>query len=285
MTLKPEAFYLPSTSAMGGQRFCLFYPAQGSIVRGHVLYIHPFTEEMNKSRRMAALQSRALAMAGYSVLQIDLLGCGDSSGDFGDANWDAWASDVVQGCQWLDQRNDSAGVVPLWLWGLRAGCLVAVAAASRMDVACHFLFWQPPTSGKPLLQQFLRLKLAGDLMSGQSKGVMDDIRQKLAEGDSVEIAGYTIGSKLAKGLENATLAPPAQRDRAGQQRLEWIELSTRDDAALSPVSSQMVTQWQQATYNVRSQIVRGPAFWQTSEIEEVPTLITATIDAIESLSA
>ena len=49
------------------------------------MYAHPFCEEMNKARRMAALQSRRLAALGYSVLQIDLFGCGDSSGDFADA--------------------------------------------------------------------------------------------------------------------------------------------------------------------------------------------------------
>ena len=74
-----------------------------------MLYIHPFAEEMNKSRRMAALQSRALAQAGYAVLQIDLLGCGDSSGDFGDATWQSWVSDVVLGCQWLRSQNPTQG--------------------------------------------------------------------------------------------------------------------------------------------------------------------------------
>jgi alpha/beta superfamily hydrolase len=41
-------------------------------------------EELNKSRHVAAAQARAFAAAGYSVLQIDLYGCGDSSGDFGE---------------------------------------------------------------------------------------------------------------------------------------------------------------------------------------------------------
>ncbi len=70
-------------------------------MRGAVVYVHPFAEEMNKSRRMAALQSRALAAAGFAVLQIDLLGCGDSSGDFGDASWDEWIDDVLLAVRWL----------------------------------------------------------------------------------------------------------------------------------------------------------------------------------------
>ena len=53
-----EVFFLP---AAGGQRFCIFHPPRGSVARGAVLYVHPFAEEMNKSRRMAALFSRTLS--------------------------------------------------------------------------------------------------------------------------------------------------------------------------------------------------------------------------------
>lgn len=279
MPERPEAFFLP---ADGGQRFCLFYPAQGDAIRGLVLYIHPFAEEMNKARRMAALQARALARSGLDVLQIDLLGCGDSSGDFGDATWHSWVSDVVQGCRWLldrsTSRKDFVDNPPLWLWGLRAGCLLAVEAAAHLNEACNFLFWQPPSAGKPLLQQFLRLKVAGEMLGGQAKGVMEAVRQQLAGGSPVEIAGYMLSPGLALELEQAVLAPPTSQGQA--RRLEWFELSTRDDASLSPVSAKTITQWQQTGFTARSHIARGPAFWQTSEIEEAPALITATIAAI-----
>ena len=84
-----------------------------------MLYLHPFAEEMNKSRRMAALACRALAEAGHAVLQIDLRGCGDSSADFGDASWGDWQDDVRLGLAWLDAHTPADA--PLWLWGLRAG--------------------------------------------------------------------------------------------------------------------------------------------------------------------
>src|SRR6218665_17582 len=106
-------------AADGGQRYCIHPPAQGSVKRGQMLYLHPFAEEMNKTRRMAALQARALAQAGFEVLQLDLLGCGDSAGDFGDASWQGWLDDVHLACAWLQSQPRPA---PLWLWGLRAGC-------------------------------------------------------------------------------------------------------------------------------------------------------------------
>ncbi|BDT66487.1 hypothetical protein os1_06500 [Comamonadaceae bacterium OS-1] len=263
-----DAFFLPVGS---GQRFAIFHPAQGGTARGLVAYVHPFAEEMNKSRRMAALQAKALAAHGYAVLQLDLLGCGDSSGDFGDASWQAWVDDVVLACQWLRRQGDA----PLWLWGLRAGCLLAAQAAAQLDEPCNFLFWAPTPAGKPLLQQFLRLKAAGDLASGNAKAVMDGLRAQLAAGTPVDIAGYRLSATLASGLEQATLAAPAA---AG--RLEWLDLSTQADASLSPATAKPLQAWQAAGFAVRSQVVMGPAFWQTSEIEEAPALLTATLAAL-----
>lgn len=286
MPAQPEVFFLPVESGRDGQRFCLYYPATGGTVRGLVLYVHPFAEEMNKSRRMAALQARALSNAGYAVLQIDLLGCGDSSGDFGDATWQAWVNDVVLGSKWLRQRSDTQNTglsqPPLWLWGLRAGCLLAVEAARHLNESCHFLFWQPPSAGKPLLQQFLRLKVAGDMLSGQSKGVMEAMRQQLAAGSSVEIAGYMLSAGLATGLEQVTLVPPARG--SSPQQLEWFEMSTREDASLSPIATKTIASWQEAGFDVSSHIVNGPAFWQTTEIEDAPALIDATTAAVAALS-
>src|SRR5690349_8930312 len=112
-----EAFFLP---AERGNRFCVVNrPARET--RGAILYVHPFAEEMHKSRRTAALQARRLAELGYVVLQIDLLGCGDSAGEFGDARWDIWQSDVQAGLAWLKARVDA----PLALWGLRLGAMLA----------------------------------------------------------------------------------------------------------------------------------------------------------------
>ncbi len=286
MPASANCFFLPAKATLAGavdQRLCVFYAAQGPSVRGLVLYIHPFAQEMNKARRMAALQARALAQVGYAVLQIDLLGCGDSSGDFADATWQSWVNDVVRGSRWLRERHPAPGPQgrspPLWLWGLRAGCLLAVEAASQMSEPCHFLFWQPPAAGRPLLQQFLRLKAAADLQSNQAKNVMAGLRQQLNEGSPVEVAGYQLATELARGLEQSVLLPGPARKPG---RLEWLELSTRTDAVLSPVSNEALTQWQQRGFEVRSRLINGPAFWQSAEIEEAPALITATTAAISS---
>ncbi len=271
--MAPEAFFLP---AANGQRLCLYYAPTDAAPKGALLYLHPFAEEMNKSRRMVALQARMLAQHGYAVLQIDLHGCGDSSGDFGDATWQHWVQDVLDARAWLRKRCQA----PLWLWGLRAGCLLATQAAAQLDEPVNLLFWQPVASGKQFLQQFLRLKVAGEMMSGDSKGVMEAMKQSLAGGNSVEVAGYTLSSELARGLEAAELLPPPQ-----PAHLIWLELSTRPDASLSPASAKRLDQWRAAGHTVHDAVVPGPTFWQTAEIEEAPALLVATLAALEAVPA
>lgn len=224
---------------------------------------------------MAALQAQAMARAGFDVLQIDLLGCGESAGDFADADWRAWLNDCLDAHRWLRTRSQA----PLILWGLRAGCLLVAHAAVNLPEPANFIFWQPVVSGKQHWQQFMRLKMAGELASGQAKGVMEQLRQQLAAGQSVEIAGYAVSPALADGLERAELEPPAIH----RGRVHWFEVSTRQDAMLAPVSQKRIEQWQAAGFNIEAKVIHGPAFWQTAEIEEAPELIAATLSALESV--
>lgn len=269
-----QAFFLDA--ADGSQRLCLHHPAQGPVQRGQLLYLHPFAEEMNKSRRMAALLARALAGRGHEVLQIDLKGCGDSAADFGEASWQDWLDDALLGVRWL-QRQPGGGL-PLWLAGLRAGCLLAAQTQAALDTPAHLLLMQPPASGKPLLQQFLRLKLAAEMGDSPNKGAMAELRATLDRGEPLEIAGYALGAELALGLEAASLtpAPPAR----GLQRLVWLELSTRADAEWTPVALQTQQRWRDAGHALDARLLTGPAFWQTTEIEDAPALVEAACELL-----
>jgi uncharacterized protein len=267
-----EAFFLPREF---GQRFCLFHPACNyNTARGAIIYVHPFAEEMNKARRMAALQVHVMANAGFDVLQIDLLGCGDSSGEFADATWHAWQGDILAGHRWLRTRSQA----PLTLWGLRAGCLLAANAAANLPERPNFVFWQPVISGKQHWQQFMRLKMAAELPSGRAKGVTEQLKQQLVAGQAVEIAGYAVSPDLADGLQNAELKPPAEYSG----RVAWMELSTREGATFAPVSQMCIEQWQAAGFTLAAKVVHGPGFWQTTEIEDAPELLQATVAVLES---
>ena len=266
------------------QRFCVYYPPQG-VVRGSVLHIHAFGEELNKSRRMAALQSQALASAGFAVLRFDLLGCGDSAGDHGDATWADWCADVRWAAGELAQRTGAS--VPMVLWGQRVGALLAAQAlpgvSAAVGTAPALLFWQPVSQGALALQQFLRLKAAAEMLDGGGKGVVDKLKRSLSAGQAVEVAGYRLHPALAQGLAAAQLAPP---DPPG--RLHWLDVETvtaeaGQPPALMPAAAATVQRWRAAGWNVETTAVPGPAFWQTTEVEIAPELLSATTHAVETL--
>lgn len=215
---------------------------------------------------MAALQSRALARDAWLVMQIDLSGCGDSAGEFGAATWHAWRDDISKAIEWLRERSGSA---PL-LWGLRVGALLAADAARQAETA-GLVFWQPVLSGKQFLQQFLRLKAAGEMVAqgDRERTGTRQLREQLGRGESVEIAGYSVSSDLALGMESAELDPPEQ-----STRVLWLEVAA--SAELSPASRTRLERWQGAGHRIESRAVDGPPFWQTLNITEAPALIEAT---------
>lgn len=258
----PDAFFLDADE---GQRFCLFHRAQGQQIKGRILYLHPFAEEMNASRHVVAQQCRALAASGYAVLQIDLLGCGDSSGDFGDATWSAWVQDALLGWQWL---RDHAPEAPIWLWGLRAGALLACAAASAIkiqapDAQINLLFWQPVASGQQQLQQFLRLHAAAQWLGRDAVG--EPPAQLLAAAHHAHVAGYSLSPKLAGELEQAQLTLPI-----GNGRIAIVELHNGQPPSLSPWLSRMRGTWEAAGWQVSNEAVIATPFWQNVVESSLP---------------
>jgi exosortase A-associated hydrolase 2 len=277
----PQAFFLPAPG--GGRRFCLFHsPPAGAAARGRVLFCPPFAEELNTTRRAAARQSRALAQAGFAVMQIDLLGCGDSSGGFEDASWPAWLADLQLAHAWLSQRARG----PLWLWGLRAGALLASDLAAQLPEPAHLLLWQAAASGQQQLQQFLRLHAAGQWLAGDKTGTVkktDTPAQQLAQGQSVHIAGYALNPALAQGLAGARLQPPPNQPPG---RVVWLEFTQQtvpdrlQPAALSPASEKALAAWRAAGWQVAAHTIASPAFWQTVEAEASPETEAATRQAL-----
>ncbi len=285
MLFRSEAFFAPVRPLTDShpRRFGFWHAPTGQHApHSVVVHVHAFAEEMNKSRRMVALQSRGLAAQGHAVLQLDLLGCGDSPGDFADATWDEWLQDVCAACELALRRFEQswphAAAPKLWLWGLRTGCLLANTAAAKAPagMAWNQLYWQPQTAGKAVLQQFLRLKLASGLQAGEARAGATDPRQEWAAKHTVEIAGYSVAAALANGLERAALAAPSP----GTQVI-WLETSTRQPAALSPASDLVVARWKEAGLSIHAQAVHGPGFWQASEIEDAPALLEATLQALQ----
>lgn len=271
----PEALFVDGPN---GRLFALLQrPPRGMPVRGAVLHVPAFAEEMNKTRRMTALMTKALSDQGWWVLRPDLSGSGDSAGEFSGTTWKGWIDDLECMDRWI---ADTSGSEPV-IWATRAGCLLATALIERGAASRKLMFWQPVASGKLHLQQFLRLKVAGGLMQ-EGGGTVSTaaLLKQLQGGQAIEIAGYELSPALALGLERAELRPPA----CGGQ-VACIEVSGADAPALSIPLQKAKEAWRSAGWSFQASVVHGPAFWQTQEIEEVPALLDATGQAFASLEA
>ena len=269
-----QAFFLPAEK---GQRFCIFSPSQLPEARGAILYLHPFAEELNLSRRTVALQIRALAAAGFDVLQIDLLGCGDSSGEFEDASWTKWLADAHLALAWL-QTNSAA---PLWLWGLRSGALLAADLARQSHLDVSQLYWQPILSGESVLRDFQRLAVAGELLSGRGKERLAEFKARLAAELPIDVAGYTLSSAMARGLAESRLIGD---QGVFPKRLCWIEIVSSPQNEPSAVVAQCLAGMKEKGCESRYAVITGQAFWQSHAIDIPPGLIEQTLRVVTDLS-
>lgn len=261
----PEPFYL---DAAPGTRLCIYHPPPPHIpVRGGMVYVHPFAEEMNKSRRMAALQARAFAATGFAVLQIDLFGCGDSCGDFRAARWEIWRDDIGAALGWLAGRIDA----PLYLWGLRLGGLLALDAACQQPVD-GIVLWQPVLIGRTCINQFLRTRLAQGLFDGDTSSSTDGLREQLVGHGAIEIAGYELAAELARAIDGCNAA----HMRPCTPRVDWIATSVSGEAAASASALRLEAIWHGT--RVRFRHVEGPPFWATTEIAESGAVLAATTE-------
>jgi exosortase A-associated hydrolase 2 len=261
--LPTEAFFL---QVSGSGRFCLLHLPSGS-PRGAIVCIHPFAEEMNRSRRVAAQQARAFATAGYAVLQMDLFGCGDSAGDFGEASWSQWLADGHAAVHYIQLRVNA----PVCLWALRSGALLAAQVAGELTSAVDLLLWQPVLSGNLHLQQFLRLQLAADMLDGKRRGGSEVLRQSLESGVPVEIAGYTIAPDLGLGMAAAELKPVSK-----VRNIVCLEIGNQ---TLSPALAKL----QQAWPELRTSVVDDAQCWLNPDVAECPALIAASLQAVQGM--
>ncbi len=263
----PRPMFIDSPS---GRLFAVYHGPSAAPVHTAVLYVPPFAEEMNRSRRMAALQARALASRGCGVLLLDLIGTGDSAGEFGAARLEAWLADIRAGADWLQRGH---GGVPV-LWGLRLGALLACAvAADQPQRFSRLLLWQPVLDGKAMLRQFLRIRSAATMTGGAAGETTGALRAQLASGDALEVAGYELSSELAAALDRMRLNDLAL---GVGSRVDWLELGIEPSERLSPASQRIADAWAAAGVSVLAKTVRGDPFWTLQETTLAPELLAAT---------
>ncbi len=225
---------------------------------------------------MVALQARAFASMGFGVLQIDLFGCGDSQGEFVNARWDIWKQNLEVARNWLEKRITA----PISLWGLRLGALLALdfARGSKKKFE-RIILWQPVINGELFLTQFLRLRVANEMLgsTNEKNSGTKALRSLLAAGEQIEVAGYELTYELTSVIENLR----AINLRVSEVLFDWFEIVSDSSRAMSPASTKVVKEWEkEKDGNLNVHLVPCTPFWATQEISECPGLVSATAEIL-----
>ena len=240
-----------------------------------VLFVPPFGEEMNKCRRQVTETAERLVAVGYATLIVDLFGTGDSEGEFADASTEAWQSDIGAALAWA--RADGLPVAAVV--ATRLGCALAAdylaKAGERLQAS---VFWQPVSSGRQFMTQFLRLRVAASLMDGETKESVETLRNRLQEGETLEVAGYAVSPRLVEGVERLDLAA-ALNGALGE--LGIFEVGSARSTSLSPAGRQLTNKAGDSGIRVTTERLVGEPFWNSTEIVVNRDLTAHTVDFLQ----
>lgn len=268
-----DASHVPSDR---GRILLTFWRPVGAC-RSAVLLVPPFAEEMNKSRRMFALLGQALAARGAACVLPDLFGTGDSEGEFVEADWDGWQQDLGAASKWCAQHLATIeGLV-----ALRLGAALA-ADASEADLLPplqRVVLWQPVFDCDRHLTQFLRMRTAASLTQDGRGETVEQLRRRLHEGGTVEVAGYEVGSDLARALAGRH---PQRELPAGWRGVHWMEIQRTADAPLPAPSQKIIEMSRAGGRVVESWATTGEPFWASTEIATSRPMVERCVEALAS---
>lgn len=239
--------------------------------RACMLFIPPFGEELNRCRHLVAEQARRFSDSGIACLILDLYGTGDSEGETVDASWEIWHRDVLAATRWI-----SAALVekPVLLWGLRLGGLLALdVAAANPGLYSGILLWQPVTNGKTYITQVLRQRVAALASSSAEAETTKQLRERLAAGESLDVGGYTLGSRLTADIDGLKLSDMQALTGC---RIAWLEQSQTGEP--SPAATKGMQQLTEQGNEVTLSTFSSPAIWQLVARADMSDLYQKTLE-------
>ena len=238
-----------------------------------VIFVPPFAEEMNRSKRMYVLCARLLADSGIHAYCFDYSGTGDSSGEWGEFSYADWIQDIHHVCNHCSTFCDRIGFV-----ALRFGALILSDAIEQFRLNIdRCVFWDPIEAGEGLVRQLIRIKIAA-AMSGESKKLSTkEILEDIQANGFLESGGYHISKTLIDDINSKKLSSLLE-SVLGQSEIEWMQLGK---------NSQLNSKWllntiaeENLAHGLRKNLfmhrVNDVKFWMQQEVTIAPELLRAT---------
>jgi alpha/beta superfamily hydrolase len=176
-----------------------------------VLLCGPVSSERARPHRTLVDLARAIADAGFLAMRFDYRGMGESTGRFEDFTLTDWHSDVAACARHLAA---TAPGVPLALWGIRAGALLA-SECFREGLGDAAMFCAP-ASGRDMLNEILRRSFVADALAGSTgrRRSREELIGLIEGGATVSVDGYPWSARLwADAARHPAELPPATETR------------------------------------------------------------------------
>ena len=136
------------------------------------------------------------------------------------------------------------------------------------------VLWQPVFDGGRYLSQFLRLRLAANMVGGEKESLAE-LRAKLISGSVLQVAGYGLSGRLASELD--AVVTPARLPRSLGD-VVWMEIVRDSGSALPEPSMCLVRNTSREDGQVQVQGHVGEPFWMSTEIVVHREIVTETIN-------
>ncbi|ODS91782.1 MAG: hypothetical protein ABS45_09840 [Comamonas sp. SCN 65-56] len=186
------------------------------------LFCNPMFEDKVFSHSAYVRLARQLAHAGHSVLRFDYEGDGDSEGDLRALATGDWIDDIACMAEHLLAKT---GAQRIGLLGLRAGCLLAAAAAPGLR-ASRLVLVEPVVDGKRYLQELLRANVTTQLaVYGKVIDAREQLLARLREGGTISLGGFEVERALADSIASLRLADLVGRAGIGVDMIQVLPRS------------------------------------------------------------
>jgi exosortase A-associated hydrolase 2 len=184
---------------------------------------------------------------------------------------DTWLADLAA----VAAEADNCDRLPIYLWALRSGALLAGQVLSAGTISAKGLvLWSPCTNGSKYIDQFLRLRLLATMIAkSDRRESIADLRSRLQSGQSVEVAGYEINSEMLLSIDRLDLV----KSIGGTPLpIMWTELVGREGDIAPAIASDVTKELADSGCDIQLNLTVGPKFWTTSEITTAPDLVELT---------
>lgn len=169
------------------------------------VFVHPFAEEKLWTHRVYVNFARELASTGYPVLRFDIMGHGDSDGDFIETSIDTQLSDIQSALNTL--KHKASYVTEFGLLGLRLGGTLAAVSAEKVPDIKKLILWDPVVDGSKYMQEMLRINLTTQTaVYKEIRHTREDLVQMMKVGKPVNIDGYEISYPFFEQASSINLA-------------------------------------------------------------------------------